>query len=232
METKENIIINNKPCFLYETENPTSILIQAIDEHDLEVLDSEDLKIRELSNEKFILLAFLVYYLNDDLSPWSAPAVFGNENFGGKAHKTLEYIENDLLLYLKEKYGSDKKLYIGGYSLSALFALWASYNTDIFDGVVAASPSMWFPDFIKYTKENDIKVNKVYLSLGNREEKTKNKTMATVGDNIRVYHDMLSKDSTKEVILEWNEGSHFIDSDLRTAKGFAWIMSQAMEANK
>jgi predicted alpha/beta superfamily hydrolase len=225
METKENITINNKPCFLYETENPTSILIQAIDEHDLEVLDSEVLKIREMSNEKFILLAFLVDNWNDDLSPWDAPAVFGNENFGGKAHKTLEYVENDLLLYLKEKYGSDKKLYIGGYSLSALFALWACYNTDIFDGVVAASPSMWFPDFIKYTKENDIKVNKIYLSLGNKEEKTKNKMMATVGYNIRKYYDMLREDAAKNVILEWNEGNHFIDSDLRTAKGFAWIMS-------
>ena len=84
METKENITINNKPCFLYETENPTSILIQAIDDHDLEVLDSEVLNIRELSNKKFILLTFLVDNWNDDLSPWVAPAVFGNENFGGK----------------------------------------------------------------------------------------------------------------------------------------------------
>ena len=48
METKENIIINYKSCFLYEMANPTSILIQAIDEHDLEVLDSEVSKIREL----------------------------------------------------------------------------------------------------------------------------------------------------------------------------------------
>ena len=225
METKENIIINNKSCFLYETENPTSMLIQAIDEHDLEVLDSEVAKIRELSNEKFILLAFLVDNWNNDLSPWDAPAVFGNENFGGKAHKTLEYIENDLLPYLKEKFGSDKKLYIGGYSLSALFALWACYNTNTFDGVVAASPSIWFPGFIKYARDNDIKVNKIYLSLGNKEEKTKNKIMATVGDNIREYYDMLREDATKNVILEWNEGNHFIDSDMRTAKGFAWIMS-------
>lgn len=225
MKTKENIIINNKPCFLYETENPTSILIQAIDEYDLEVLDSEVLKIRELSNEKFILLAFLVDNWNDDLSPWAAPAVFGNENFGGKADKTLKYIENDLLLYLREKYGSDKKLYIGGYSLSALFALWACYNIDIFNGVVAASPSIWFPGFIKFARDNDIKVNKIYLSLGNKEEKTKNKIMATVGDNIRGYYDMLRENATNNVILEWNEGNHFIDSDLRTAKGFAWIMS-------
>ena len=85
METKESIIIKSKPCFLYEMANPTSILIQAIDEHDLEVLDSEVAKIRELSNEKFTLLAFLVDSWNDDLSPWDAPAVFGNENFGGNA---------------------------------------------------------------------------------------------------------------------------------------------------
>ena len=225
MEIKESIIINNKSCFLYEMANPTSILIQAIDEHDLEVLDSEVLNIREMSNEKFVLLAFLVDNWNDDLSPWAAPAVFGNENFGGKAHKTLEYIENDLLPYLKEKYGSDKKLYIGGYSLSALFALWASYNIDIFDGVVAASPSIWFPSFIKFARDNNIKVNKVYLSLGNKEEKTKNKIMATVGDNIREYYDMLKEDANKNVILEWNEGNHFIDSDSRTAKGFARIIN-------
>ena len=225
METKESIIIKSKPCFLYKMANPTSILIQAIDEHDLEVLDSEVLKIRELSNEKFILLAFLVDNWNDDLSPWDAPAVFGNENFGGKADKTLKYVENDLLLYLKEKYGSEKKLYIGGYSLSALFALWACYNIDIFNGVVAASPSIWFPSFIKFARDNDIKVNKIYLSLGNKEEKTKNKIIATVGDNIREYYDMLREDSTNNVILEWNEGNHFIDSDMRTAKGFAWIMS-------
>ena len=49
--------------------------------------------------------------------------------------------------------------------------------------------------------------------------------MATVGDNIREYYDMLREDATKNVILEWNEGNHFIDSDLRTAKGFALIMS-------
>lgn len=226
MKTKEKIIINTTPCFLYETENPTSILIQAIDEHDLEVLDSEVLKIREMSNEKFILLAFLVDNWNDDLTPWAAPVVFGNENFGGKAAKTLEYIESSLIPYLKEKYGSDKKLYIGGYSLSALFALWTCYNTNIFDGVAAASPSMWFPNFVKYASENDIKVNKIYLSLGDKEEKTKNKTMATVGDNIREYYNLLSKDNTNKVIMEWNEGNHFVDSDIRTAKGFAWIMSQ------
>ena len=220
------MIINNKKCFIYETQNPKCILIQAIDEHDLELLDSEVEKIRELSDESFVLLAFLVDNWNDDLSPWAAPAVFGKEEFGCKAFDTLKYIENDLLKYLKEKYGDNKKVFIGGYSLSALFALWASYNTYAFDGVVAASPSMWFPNFLKYTSENNLKTKKIYLSLGDKEEKTKNKIMSTVGDNIREYYEMLKKDETKDVILEWNEGNHFIDSDLRTAKGFAWMLGR------
>lgn len=32
---KKEKFIDNKKCILYEVENPTSILIQAIDEHDL-----------------------------------------------------------------------------------------------------------------------------------------------------------------------------------------------------
>ena len=91
--------------------------------------------------------------------------------------------------------------------------------------MVAASPSVWFPGFIEYAKDNDIKVNKIYLSLGDKEEKTKNKILATVSDNIREYYDMLKEDATKNLILEWNEGNHFVDSDLRTANGFAWIIS-------
>ena len=84
---------------------------------------------------------------------------------------------------------------------------------------------MWFPGFIKYARENDIKTNKIYLSLGDQEEKTKNKIMATVGDNIIEYYDMLREDANKNVILEWNSGNHFVNSDLRTAKGFSWIMN-------
>lgn len=55
-----------------------------------------------------------------------------------------------------------------------LFSLWAAYQTDAFAGVAAASPSIWFPDFLQYMKEHDIRTESVYLSLGDREEKTRN----------------------------------------------------------
>ena len=62
--------------------------------------------------------------------------------------------------------------------MAGLFSLWAAYQTDAFAGVAAASPSIWFPDFLQYMKEHDIRTESVYLSLGDREEKTRNPVMA------------------------------------------------------
>jgi hypothetical protein len=42
-----------------------------------------------------------------------------------------------------------------------------------FAGIAAASPSMWFPGFVDYMKNNAIQCTNVYLSLGDREENTK-----------------------------------------------------------
>ena len=47
--------------------------------------------------------------------------------------------------------------------------------------------------------------------------------MATVGDRIRSAYELL-KEREVECTLEWNEGNHFRDPDLRTAKGFSWIL--------
>ena len=101
--------------------------------------------------------------------------------------------------------------------------MWAAFQTEKFSGVAAASPSVWFPDFVGYMKENKIKCDAVYLSLGDREEHTKNQPMAAVGDNIRALHTALTRRGTA-CTLEWNEGGHFKDTDLRTARAFAWTM--------
>ncbi len=75
-------------------------------------------------------------------------------------------------------------------------------------------------------KENRILTNSVYLSLGDKEEKTKNPVMATVGNNIQEAYDLL-KTQGQNTILEWNPGNHFKDADIRTARGFAWVMMQS-----
>lgn len=198
-----------------------NILIQMVDDHDLAMIENEVSAIREMAGDDFYLIAFKVNDWNKDLSPWEAPAVFGNESFRGGADDTLCEV-------LSELEGKAKRYYIGGYSLAGLFALWAAYQTDVFQGVAAASPSIWFPGFNKYMKDNEIQTGMVYLSLGDKEEKTRNQVMSTVGDCIREAYGYLSERGI-DCALEWNKGNHFKDADLRTAKAFAWVLNKSRE---
>ena len=204
--------------FEFGIEKSSNVLIQPVDDHDLEMIENEVRLIKELSGNDFRLLALKVDHWNNDLSPWQAPPVFGNESFGEGAENTLAEI-------LKLTTDSEKKYYLGGYSLAGLFALWAAYQTGAFAGVAAASPSVWFPGFLDYMKSNEIRTGKVYLSLGDREEKTRNPVMATVGNRIREGHEHLTGKGVT-CFLEWNSGNHFKDPDLRTAKAFAWLLAQ------
>ena len=126
----------------------------------------------------FCLIAVKAGDWNADLSPWKAPAVFGSEDFGDGAGETLKEV-------LKLCTENSKDYYIGGYSLAGLFELWAACQTDRFAGVAAASPSIWFPGFVEYLKENRPKCSAVYLSLGDKEEKVRNPVLSGVGDCIR-----------------------------------------------
>lgn len=199
----------------YGNENSTNILLQMVDDHDLEVIESEVTTIESVITD-FCLITVKVNNWNHDLSPWKADAVFGNEDFAGGASETLQEI-------LKLCQDKSKHYYIGGYSLSGLFALWAAYQTDIFEGVAAASPSVWFPGFIEYMRDTHIKCNKVYLSLGDKESKTRNPIMATVADKIREAYNIL-KATGVDSILEWNQGNHFKEPGIRTGKAFSWLL--------
>ena len=130
------------------------LLVQMVDDHDLAVIESEVSFIKELSGgQSFCLKAVKVDNWNKDLSPWSAPAVFGREDFGAGAEETLAYLLTEVVPH---KINSPKKVYIGGYSLAGLFALWAGYQTDAFSGIAAASPSIWFR-VLEWNKGNHFK---------------------------------------------------------------------------
>ena len=201
---------------LFGDPEADTVLIQPVDGHDLAGIENEVSLIAANRGKSFHLIAVKVDKWNSDLSPWKAPAVFGKEHFGEGAGETLAEIK-------KLCDDGSKKYYIGGYSLAGLFALWAAYQTDIFKGVAAASPSVWFPGFADFMKENDILTGAVYLSLGDKEERARNPVMATVGDRIREAYARLSEQSVK-CVLEWNEGNHFKDFDVRTAKAFSWVI--------
>ena len=200
----------------YGKQDALVVLIQMVDDYDLEGLATEMAEIQRLTDTEFCLLAIPVDNWNKDLSPWTAPAVFGKEDFGDGAKETLTEI-------LKLTNDNTKSYIIGGYSLAGLFALWAVYQTDVFKGAAAASPSVWFPGFTDYMRERRPHTDSVYLSLGDKEEKTRNPVMAAVGDRIREASEIL-KSQGVTTTLEWNSGNHFKDAALRTARAFAWVI--------
>jgi predicted alpha/beta superfamily hydrolase len=200
----------------YGNQASKTVLIQPVDDHDLALIESEVAAIRETTDD-FRLIAVKVNDWNKDLSPWDAPPVFGSERFGNGADGFLK----EILPLCTDR---SKIYFIGGYSLAGLFALWAAYQTDRFEGVAAASPSIWFPGFIEHMRAGKINADRVYLSLGNREAKTRNPVMATVADCIEISFDLLRKQGV-ESVLEWNEGNHFKDADIRTAKAFSWVLN-------
>lgn len=202
---------------IIEFGNPgaNTVLIQPVDDHDLEMMENELRLIREMTGQEFLMLAAKVDSWGRDLSPWQAPAVFGDEDFGSGAEETLS-----ALLSLC---GGGREYILGGYSLAGLFSLWAAHRTDVFSGIAAASPSVWFPGFVGFMQQNTVRAERVYLSLGDREERSRNPVMATVADCIRKAHARLEEQGI-DCLLEWNKGGHFKDPDLRTAQAFAWVL--------
>ncbi len=207
-------------------------VFQMTDEHDMSGMERERAEAeRMLGHRDFCLIACPCQDWDSDLPPWDAPAVFGNRPFRGGASQTLERLECEVIPELIEKFGErpERKFIIAGYSLAGLFALWCGYESERFDAVMAASPSVWFPGWIEYVCAREPKAKTIYLSLGDREEKTRNQVMARVGDCIRESEALLKEQGIR-VVLEWNEGNHFKDSDLRCAKGVAWCVDKIKSA--
>ena len=222
---KQNFVIDSKKCIGYITDTAKYLLSQPVDEHDIKVLDNEVEEILKNTDELFSLIAFKIEDWNNELSPWETPPAFGNKSFGSGAKDTLEFIESKLIPTVKEKYnlGVEIKFILGGYSLAGLFSLWSAYKSNTFSGIAAASPSVWFNGWGEFMNNNTPLSNTIYLSLGDSEEKTKNKVMSAVGDNIRKQEELLKNDNMN-TILEWNKGGHFSNSDIRVAKAFTWCI--------
>ena len=226
---KDEMMICGKKCILYLNKDTEYILIQPVDENDISVLDNEVKYIEENTDRNFSLVAFKIEDWNSELTPWEMPLLRGKGNFGDGATRTLEFIKNELIPALSEYTNTENKeikYILGGYSLAGLFSLWSGYQTDIFEGIAAVSPSVWYKKWIEYVETEKTLSEKIYLSLGDTEEKTKHQILSKIGDNIRKQHEILEKSENVKTVLEWNEGNHFKNPGIRTAKGFLWVMNK------
>ena len=162
-----------------------------------------------------------------DMAPWYCPPLSSEDApCTGGADAYLELLLTEIIPEAREHIkGEPVHLGIAGYSRAGLFAVYAMYRTAAFDRVASMSGSLWFPDFKEYCMAHEIKrvPDKLYLSLGDKEAKSRNKMLMTVRENteaLAAYYKELGMD----VVWELNPGNHFKDTALRSAKGIMAII--------
>ena len=225
---KQILQIGGRECLLYTEgeQQPQVLLIQTLGAQERGSIDSEVVMISEATGTSFVMAAFAIGDWEVELTPWHDPAVSKRQAVGEHAGETLRYVTDELIPYLHQEYGK-LPIVLGGYSLGGLFSLWAGSESDCFTAIAAMSPSVWIARWQDYARQHPVKTHSVYLSLGDREEHTRNKAIAQVGNNIRWEHEHLRQTlDSSHTMLEWNTGNHFVDGACRTAKGFAWCISR------
>lgn len=212
---------------MISTQKPAKapVFIWGLDMSHGETAESLFEEVKTLTDKDFSLAVFDVTDWNAQFSPWTAPAVFGKDSFSGKGNDTLRFLEDDFLPEVKSKF-PESEVFLTGYSLAGLFSLWALYESEKFNGAVCCSSSLWFDKWDEYASLHRIKSpSTIYMSLGDREEKTKNKVMAKVGDRTRIQAEILKEGpNVEKLYFEWNEGGHFDEPLKRVAKGIARIL--------
>ena len=216
---KQNIEIGGRECLLYiEGNEPKALLIQTLGAQERGSIDSEVEMIREMTGTPFVMAAFAIGDWEVELTPWHDPAVSKRQAVGEHAFDTLDYITDSLILFLQERFGH-LPVVLGGYSLGGLFSRWTASKAECFEAVAAVSPSLWIDAWCGFSDAHAVYARYVYLSLGDREEHTRNKAIAQVGNNIRWEYEHLK---------QWNPGNHFVDGARRTAKGFSWCINKIL----
>lgn len=174
------------------------------------------------------LLAVTDMEWEKDLSPWKAAAVFkGEKDFTGGADQYIEVLTKKIIPEAVKANGlNPKAVYICGYSMAGLFALYSLYKTDMFAGAASCSGSLWFPGFKEFVSDNSFAgtPSKIYLSLGDREGLTKNQVMAAVENNTRTAAETY-KSMNIDILFEMNKGGHFNEPDMRLAKGIKYLLT-------
>ena len=117
---------------------------------------------------------------------------------------------------------------IGGYSLAGLFSLWALSQDAGFAGAASCSGSLWYPGWAEYAAQARYpQGSRVYLSLGEREERARNAALARVGDATRAqYAALLADAGIADTTLVWHPGGHFDQPDTRMIAGLAWLLKK------
>ena len=150
---------------------------------------------------------------NDDLTPWPAEGVFKKAKpFGGKAATFLNKLTHEIIPNTEKDLGiKDAERTLLGVSLSGLFAVWSSLNTDAFTNIISISGSLWYDGLVEWMKGQtpSPQLEKVCMLLGEKEKNAKEKRMAVVEERTLAAANILKEKTNASVTFELVDGTHF-----------------------
>ncbi len=177
----------------------------------------------------FTLVSISNLEWDHDMAPWDIPPISKDDTpCTGGADEYLQLLLSEIMPEAeKTMQGEVMWRGLAGYSLAGLFALYSLYHTDIFSRVASMSGSLWFPNFKEYVFSHEMKQppTHLYLSLGDKEFKTRNPFLKSVQANTEAISALYQQKGI-DTIFQLNPGNHFKNAVQRTTSGIAWILKQ------
>lgn len=206
---------------------------------------------REIGCPDFHLVSVSGLHWDEELSPWPHdPVATKEDHFTGEAEVFRQKLETEIVPRVREQLPESNTFVLNGYSMGGLFTLYTASKSSLFDAFSAPSGSVWYPDFVEYVRGSgnvshspesagpvesavlaepagSIKPagapRAIYLSLGDRESRTRNPYLSKTEDNMRVLEEVYRSRGIPTVFV-LNKGNHFQGVTLRVAKGIKWVL--------
>lgn len=218
--------IDGKQIFIFRATTPNAPIVYASTY--MEAGQAVLRQCEKLACRPFHLVSISKLRWDEELSPWPhEPVVSPEDHFTGEADGYIKCLTEQIIPWAEAAAGQPACRVIAGYSMGGLLALYAPHITDAFAAAVSASGSVWYPGFTAYVQTHGFrqKPAAVYLSLGDKESRTKNPWLSQTERNMAALCDLYRQQDIPSV-FELNPGNHYKDADLRLAKGIKWTLDQ------
>lgn len=210
----KHFVLEGRKCILSEQGNPKYTILFPVMSSELEAQSNSIVQFFEESMS-YRLIAFEIRDWDMELTPWEMD--MDARHFGKGAKETLAFVDR------LTEYDKAASYCLMGYSLAGVFALYGCMNRQNICGAISASGSLWYRDFETYLSNHITGDKKIYLSLGEKEEKTGHKVMCSIGVKTQKVYEACKAAGCRTIFVT-NPGGHFTEPAKRLYMGMKWIL--------
>ncbi len=221
----KEFVINNKKISVYPCDKADKPIIYLITSEEGITEIKRELNAHGHTDVTLVTVCGIDW--NKELTPWESPPVFKNgDPFGGEADRFLRILTKQIIPFVEQGLPfQPSNRGIVGYSLGGLFSVYSLFKTDLFSLMACVSGSLWFPNFKEYVLSHDMyaRTKRVYFSLGDKENRTKNPFISCVRDVTAEISRHFGEQDIPTV-FEIKNGNHYSNSAERRAEAIMWLL--------